>query len=209
MTEVMKVVKTKTFTYVLPMMGMKYAHINLKFNLVNAYLRDESYPQYNNHLFLLYKFSGNTAFVKFEETLTKIPEFVHKYDVDKYHFMVVYNIIEERQADFQLFLKSRYSQLSKDTKKDIIKYHSLYIEHPVIDVLMKTERGYQNLESELNRDLPDKNHVFVPRGNEVSSLLNLALETYTKGLEIQPAIKPPDEWKLIVNNKGETELNKK
>ena len=57
----------KSYTYVLPMLSTEITLV--KEGLVNTFIGDQEYPQYDNHIFLLYKFNGSKEFLEYEDFL--------------------------------------------------------------------------------------------------------------------------------------------
>ena len=110
--------KTKTFTYLLPCLGL--ITNRFKNQIVNAFIGDDEYPNLDNHLFVLYEFSGNVEFLDFEEELEEFPIYECTYDPLSKYVMKVFKIPEDSKEDFQHFKKSKYSHLSKILKTKIM-----------------------------------------------------------------------------------------
>lgn len=167
--------KTKSFTYMLPMLGL--ALTEFKSNIVNAFIGDEDYPELDNHIFVLYEFQGSTAFVAYENYLEQHPLFVRSYDPEKKYVMKVFRITESMQADYDTLKRSKYSEVSMVLKTKIIAFHGLPPEHPISDVLFKREAAFLRLEAELNK-YDNTSRVHVDRHLEASGLLDLSRELY-------------------------------
>ena len=178
--------KTKSFTYILPMLGMSVSEY--KGNIVNAFIGDEDYPDLDNHIFVLYKFEGSTEFVKFEANMEKNPLFVHSYDPEKTFVMKVFNVPESAKEDFELLKAGKFSKISMSLKTRIIAFHGLPPEHPITDVLFKREAAFLRLEAELNKyDVVSK--VTIDRNLEASGLLDLSREIYNSKYKTEDPIK--------------------
>ena len=73
-----RLMRNKSFTYILPMLSL-YFDIKRE-NLINTFLYSEDKPKLKNHLFLLYKFSGQQAFLQYEDYLENEELFELGYD---------------------------------------------------------------------------------------------------------------------------------
>jgi len=168
--------KTKAYTYMMPLLGIKLEPF--KENIVNAFFGDEDYPEYNNHIFILYKFSGTTEFLKFEDNLeNEEPLMVKSYDPDREYVMKVFKILKRFEDDYKLLKESKYSQISMELKTRIIAFHNLPQEHPIIDVIFKREAAFQRLENDLNK-YDNVSKITVDRNLEASGLLDFSREIY-------------------------------
>lgn len=121
----MSIIINKSFTYIYPMVK---DIVNYENNLLNCYIKDLNKPEYNNHIFLRYKFDGsiNGLYSKFEEKIKDCELLETFYDVpieEGHSIMFVFKIPEGSQADYDNFIKSKYSKLSDNYKKEIIGYH--------------------------------------------------------------------------------------
>lgn len=167
--------KTKTFTYLLPMLGTTL--VGNRQNVVNVFLGDNDYPELTNHIFVLYRFQGNSDFLAFEDKLEKESLFVKSYDPDRKHVMKVFRVPNGFQEDYDTFKKSQYSKLSRDLKTRIMAFHNLPPEHPAVDVLFKREAAFLRLEASLNNH-PGISPVYIDRKQEASGLLDMSREVY-------------------------------
>ena len=172
---------TKSYTYVLPML---HPYVNIrKDRLVNAFIGDEDYPEYDNHIFLLYKFSGSKAFLTYEGELEGHELFVKSYDPDKSHVMFVFKVPSFYKNDYGLYKKGKYSEMAYDYKVLIFEFHSIYDhEHKVAKVLFK--------HPDLKEELEDRIDVELPKGAEVSSIPNLGTEIYVSSMKVKNPVEP-------------------
>lgn len=168
--------KTKTFTYLLPCLGL--ITNRFKNQIVNAFIGDDEYPNLDNHLFVLYEFSGSVEFLDFEEELEEFPIYECTYDPLSKYVMKVFKIPEDSKEDFQYFKKSKYSHLSKILKTKIMAFHCIPPEHPILDILYKREAAFKRLEAELNK-YPGVSEIKVDRNLEASGLLDMTREVYS------------------------------
>ena len=164
-----KQMKTKSFTYILPMLS--YFIDVRKRNLVNTYIGAWQYPDLNNHIFLLYKFNGDKKFIEYEDYLENCALFHSKYDPDKTHVMFVLNVPEDYQDIYDLYKEGKYSKFSEDYKIQIFKFHGISDgEHKVAKVLFK--------HPDLREELEERLGVDIPEDQEISSVPDMEIEIY-------------------------------
>lgn len=176
-------IKTKAYTYFLPFISDEA--IDIKRNLVNVFLYDEDRPDLDNHIFLLYKFSADDEFLRFEEEVTWSIHYETQYDCDKYHIMVVFRRPERYKKDIKKLLDGKYSELNDSYKKHIIRFHELPDFSQIVGVLYRKEFAYKNIEKLINKDLPEQHWTFIPREQEASSIFNIKGETYTEAHKVK------------------------
>ena len=175
---------TKSYTYVLPMLS---PYINIKRDqLVNAFIGDKDFPEYDNHIFLLYKFNGSKAFLQYEDYLEHSKLFVKTYDPDKNHVMYIFNVPSFYRNDYNLFRKGKYSEMAYDYKVIIFEFHKIYdSEHKVAKVLFKHQ--------DLKEEIEDRIGAEIPKGNELSSIPDLDTELYKNHMKIKDPLKPEEK----------------
>ncbi len=172
-----KMKKTKSYSYILPMLGDRIPGLKRsQSQLQNVFIADENYPFLDNNIFLLYEFSGEMWFLEFEDFAKQSPLHELTEDKDKFHVMMVFKVPEEFKEDFQKFKESKYSQMSDEYKEQVKRFHALHNDHPIVDVLYKKEKAYTLLEEQLN--------VRIPRDQEASSVLNMKDETYNDSMKV-------------------------
>jgi hypothetical protein len=188
--------KTKSFTYIFPMLK---EIIKFRDLVSNVFIGDESYPGLDGNIFVLYKFSGKQEFLAYEENMKTHDLYVTAYDPDESHLMMVLKVPQQHKKDFDLLIESKYSKVSEGYKNRILTFHAISKNHPVADVLYKTEAAFRKLEDELENS--------IPRDQEVSSKLDKAREFYNNTYKIMSVIKPNEEFdnKLLRFNTREGE----
>lgn len=175
---------TKSYTYVLPMLS-PYININ-RDKLINTFIGDEEFPEYDSHIFLLYKFSGSKKFLKYESYLEESDLFVKSYDPDKEHVMYVFKVPSFYKNEYSLYCRGKYSEFSYDFKVAIFEFHSIFDhDHKVAKVLFK--------HPDLREELEDRIDAVLPEGAEVSSLPDLNVEVYQKHMKVINPLKPQEK----------------
>ena len=177
-------VLNKSYTYILPMLAY-YIGITKK-DLVNTFIGDKDYPQYDNNIFLLYKFSGSKKFLLYEDFLKSTELFVDSYDPDDRHVMFVFKVPSFYQSDYNLFKEGKYSEMNYDYKVVIFGFHNILDhEHRVAKVLFK----HQDLREEWEERTGSK----IPKHAEVSSVPDLDREVYNESMKVINPLKPEEK----------------
>lgn len=161
--------KTKSFTYILPLMAY-FMDIRRR-NLVNTFIGCKNYPELDNHVFLLFKFHGTKDYILYEESLEENELFHSKFDPDKTHVMFVFHVPEDYQSIYDHFKSGRYSEFPEDYKIQIFKFHNIIsADHKVAQVLFKHPDLREEVEEKIGEELPEN--------AEVSSIPDMNLEMY-------------------------------
>ena len=174
--------KTKSFTYVLPMLSNILA---FKDQIANVYLADEAYPDLKG-IFVLYKFSGSPKYLEYEDKIQSNPLFKKMYEPDTKHTMMVFDAPPTSKLDFFRFKSSLYSQMSDPYKKRILAYHGVGKEHILYHILYKTEEAFEVLEQQVGQS--------VPRQNQATSIVNMEKETYREEFNHKPIVSPNKDF---------------
>jgi hypothetical protein len=173
----------KSYTYVLPMLSTEIALV--KQGLVNTFIGDTDYPKYDNHIFLLYKFSGSKEFLEYEDFLTNTHLFVDKYDPDDSHVMFVFDVPAFYQTDYEMFKEGKYSEMNRDYKVIIFAFHDIMdYEHRVAKVLFK--------HPDLREEWEERTGTDIPESMEVSSVPDLEREVYNDSMKVVDPVKPQE-----------------
>ena len=158
----------------------------IKVQLVNTFIGSEEYDGYDNHIFLLYRYTGNPRFIEYEDYLEHTSLFVAKYDPDKYHVMFIFNVPSAYQEVYDLFKKGKYSKFPQLYKIRILDFHNINSEeHKVAKVLYR--------HPDLREDLEERLNVNLPKDSEVSSVPNLDIEIYFDSMKIKDPLVPPEK----------------
>lgn len=169
-------VDNKSYKYILPMLGDDIGNF---INLLGCFIGDFDYPEYNNHIFLLFKHVETQGYKDFEKRLTKHPMYKHWYKVKDDEYVYVFDVPREYQTDYDLFMRSKYSKLSETYKRQIIKFHHFQkygYGAPTIKILYRDPQLYEDKEAEINKDLPEREWTIIPRDQEIGEILHLEEE---------------------------------
>ena len=186
--ELPRVKYNRSYTYLSPMLSDEA--LGIKYMLRNAFIADEDYPEFNYHIFLLYQFSGDITFSRFEKEVEYGKHFVKSYDVDKYQVMKVFSVPDKYKKEYDLFMDSKYSKFSESYKNKILEFHNLpkedvvqnevlVTESYIADVLWKRERAFQKLEDLIG--------CKIPRNQEASGKWEIDREIFNSSMKIKDA----------------------
>lgn len=115
---------TKASTWILPMLRLtNETRTSMKFNsyFVNCYI-GTSDVGYMEEICLVYRFSGDTEYKLFEDSLINHELFSRTVDLDHHHTMYIFNIPVEFKKDFYKFIEGRYSEFSQPYKNKILNF---------------------------------------------------------------------------------------
>lgn len=182
--------RNKSYIFLPPMLELDPVFMQLHL-LLNTYLINEDLPNIKNSLFLHYEYQDlEGSFARLENNLKGSPHFRGSYDPDKYTTMFYFHIPEIFYMDYLIFLNSKYSQLSEEVKKKILKFYSLGRNSQVYKVLYRDEQRRRELEEELD--------VILPEDAEIASAVDFTKETYTQAHKIISITKSNKElWELL------------
>lgn len=161
--------KTKAYTYVLPLL-CRELDLKKMLSLINVYIRHESYPELNNHIFCLYEWNSNRIHTSFEQELMNSPLCVKHEDVSSKHYMMCFKVNDNMQHNYDQFIKGKYSKMTQEYKNYLIDFFSLSKDHAVTMVLNKDRRLKQRYEEFLGTKLGDD--------AELSSVIDIERETF-------------------------------
>lgn len=159
---------TDSSIFVLPFMGMNRKLMLWDSLFVNAFMATQEEPEC---IALLYRFSGEPIFTKFESALCSFRNFKRRIDPDPYHVLFVFDIPEEAKPSYISFKEGRYSQIDDDWKLRILEFHGFDFDGHTGKILFRDPRLRQEIEERLDVELP----TFA----ELHSKPNLQSETFS------------------------------
>ncbi len=158
--------RTKSSIFILPMLsGNKHLFL-YDTHLVNAFIK---YNNIEDHLILLYRWSPDPLFAKFDLALRKFPTFIKAFDPDPQHIVFIFSIPKEQLENFELFKQGKYSELEDNFKLKILDFHKMGVDSTLSKILFKSYERKMELEKKLDAELPED--------SELLSIINLKTET--------------------------------
>ena len=159
--------RTKSSNFIMPMLsGNKELYFWDRL-FVNAFIKT---PEDNDCIALLYRWSSNPLYIKFEKALSQFKNFRRRYDPSPDYVMFVFDIPKKHVRNYNRFLKGKYSKFSKDYKLDILEFHDADIEDELGQILFLSNTRRIALEKKLGEILPEN--------SELLSIIDINKETY-------------------------------
>lgn len=185
--EKLKSLANKTFPYLFPLVVNKKDKITdfkndelfPHSNFINTFRYCEKYPEYNSHIFLIYKFSPKPQFELFLNKLKNNSNFMFQDDLDKYTIMLVYKVPKEFEHILNLFDLGKYSKFDNKAKLRILDFFSAKEDdkfNPAGVIYQKSWR---------KKDIEESIGMQLPPNAELSSIPDLNKETYFNKYIIQ------------------------
>tara|TARA_R110000822_G_scaffold101204_1_gene227398 strand:+ start:850 stop:1596 length:747 start_codon:yes stop_codon:yes gene_type:complete len=151
--------RTKSTLFVLPMLGGErklYFYDNL---LINCFI---GIPDHEGCIALLYRWSGDPLFHKFERVLKEFSNYVTDYVVDKHSqlIMFVFDVPKKHIKNYKKFLTGKYSELTPEYKENMLKFHGLDITSQLGQIIFKSKKRKSKLENTLKVKLDNDAELF-------------------------------------------------
>ena len=159
--------RTKSSTFIMPMLGGERRLFFWSRLFLNCFIKTEN-DKYC--IALLYRWSEDPLFVKFENALRTFKDFKKVYDPSDDTILFVFNIPSAFKKDFKHFMNGRYSKLSPRYKIDILKFHNQPIDSEIGQVLYKDPDRRIKMENRLG--------VIFEDDAELLSIININEETF-------------------------------
>jgi hypothetical protein len=159
---------TKASMFVMPMMSGNRRLYMFDTLFVNCFI---GVREHENKIALLYRFSGDTTFLRFEQALSKFPGFIDTFDPSPHFVMFVFNIPDKHMDNYVHFLNGEYSQFSPEYKESVLDFHGFGPEGELGQIMFKSTARRLKLEKQLDvfidedaelYSIPDENEIFNP-----------------------------------------------
>tara|TARA_R110002020_G_scaffold40790_1_gene120400 strand:+ start:376 stop:1119 length:744 start_codon:yes stop_codon:yes gene_type:complete len=154
--------RTKSSIFILPMLSGNRNLFLYDANLINAFI---GYETIEDHIVLLYRWSQDPLFAKFDLALKKFTTFVRSFDADPQHVVYIFSIPEAHEMNFKYFKEGKYSKLEDKFKLKILEFHNMGVDSSLSKILFRSEERKQELEEKLNAEIPEN--------SELLSIINL------------------------------------
>lgn len=159
--------RTKSSIFLLPMLGGNRRLYFWNKLFLNCFIATE---EEDNCIALLYRWSSDPIFLKFEKALSKFKSFKRRYDPTSNCVMFVFNVPKPQVRNYKKFLRGQYSRLSSTYKIHLLEFHDKDMADTIGQVLFKTDKRRRSLENKLNVSLPEE--------SELLSIIEIKDETY-------------------------------
>tara|TARA_R100001198_G_C5226101_1_gene206675 strand:+ start:68 stop:778 length:711 start_codon:yes stop_codon:yes gene_type:complete len=157
---------TKSSMFVMPMMTGNRRLYMFDTLFVNCFI---GIKDYENKIVLLYRFSGDTVFLRFEQALQKFPGFVDTFDPSPHFVAFVFNVPDKHLDNYVHFLNGRYSEFSPEYKEAVLDFHGFTVDGELGQIMFKSASRRQRMENQLEvaidedaelYSIPDETEVF-------------------------------------------------
>jgi hypothetical protein len=159
---------TSSSTFALPFLGANRKYMLWDSLFVNAFI---STPEHEECIALLYRFSGEELFTKFESAMCAMPTFIKFEDVDKHHVLFTFDVPSSAKSSYARFRNGQYSKIDDIWKLLILDYHGFDSNGQTAQILYKSPELRKELEERLDTDLGD---------SEVHSIPDMTYERFNK-----------------------------
>jgi len=159
--------KTKSSTFIMPMLGGSRKLFFWKRLFLNCFIHTK---EDTNCIALLYRWSPDPLFLKFEQAISQFRDFKKIYEPTDNTIMFVFNVPKDFQKDFKYFIKGKYSKLSSQYKIDILRFHNQSVEDEIGQILYKDPSRREKMENRLDAIFEDD--------TELLSIINIENETF-------------------------------
>ena len=164
---------TKSSLFLLPMLGGTRRLFMYNKLFVNAFIAAE---QHEDCIALLYRFSGDTIFLKFEQALKKFNSFRDTFDPSPYFVMFIFDVPDTYRKEYDLYMDGKYSKFSPEFKSRIMEFHGFNIHGEMAQILFQDEKRRLRLQEELDAE--------IEPGSELLSIIDVKEETFNPKIYI-------------------------
>lgn len=145
--------------FITPLLGFKKSELFWESNFVNSFLSTDSQDEC---IALLYRFSANVDFVKFEAWIKSQPAFSAARDIDSYHVLYEFNVPGVAMNTYKLIRAGRYSEIDDVWKLIILSFHGFSSDGKTGQILYKSESLKQELELKFDIEIGDAELHSIP-----------------------------------------------
>ena len=162
--------KTKSTLLIMPMLGSSKKLFFYNNFLVNCFVGTKEEGE--GSIVLLYRWSKDPRFLKFEAALKQFRNFIEFKDMSKDFILFKFKVPTKYKKDYKTFIDGKYSKLSNQYKNQILKFNDADIDSQIAQILYLGERRKSRLEHSLGITLdPDA---------ELFSVIDRDLELFDK-----------------------------
>ena len=159
--------RTKSSLFLLPMFGGSRNLFMWNQLFMNCFLLVENGEHY---IQLLYRFSGDPLFLKFEQALSKFKSFERKEDPNDGFVLFTFRIPDRHSKNFEKFMNGEYSKFSKLYKMTLLEFHNFDVDDLIGQVIFRSDTRRKALEEKLG--------CVLPEDSELLSIVDLEQEKF-------------------------------
>tara|TARA_R100000742_G_C4242598_1_gene62037 strand:- start:8 stop:772 length:765 start_codon:yes stop_codon:yes gene_type:complete len=150
--------RNKISFYILPMLAERRNMFFWDTLLMNAFV---GYADVRDVICVLFRFSGDPLFLKFEQAVTQFSNYKGKVDVDSYHVMFVFDVPSQHKRSWNKLKLGKYSELSRKYKERILDFHGMTKHSSIGQVLYKSAKRRKYLEDLLNAPIDENSELLT------------------------------------------------
>jgi len=150
---------TNSSIFALPLLGGNRTLMLWDSLFVNAFI---STKEYDRCIALLYRYSADNLFIKFESALCAFRTFIKQIEPDEYHTLFIFDIPEEAELSYNMFRQGKYSEIDGLWKLKILDYHGFTTQGKTGKILYKDYSLKKQLESKFDVELGENELHSIP-----------------------------------------------
>jgi len=151
--------RNKSSTFILPMLGGERRLFFWNRLFMNAFVGIEDK---RDCIVLLYKFSADPLFLKFEKAIKTFKSFSEKVDIDPYHVLFIFDIPKNHVKNYNKLKKGKYSEMTEEYKLHLLDFHNLGISGQIGQVLWKSSKRRRAMEKILESPINTESELLTP-----------------------------------------------
>lgn len=172
--ELMVAKLNNTSLFALPFLGGNRKLYMWDSLFINAFIET---PNHTDCIAILFRFSGESLFLKFESALCSFRNFRARIEPDPYHVLFVFDVPSGCKASYEHYVNGRYSEIDDIWKLKILEFHGFDIDGQTGKILFQSESLRRKLEERLDvvlppdselHDRPDERDIYDPEYYKVT-----------------------------------------
>jgi hypothetical protein len=148
--------RTKCSLFLLPMLGGSRRSFFYNHQLLNVFL---GWGDMIDKIVLLYRWSGDPLFAKFEQKLKQYKNFEESHDPSAHHVVFVFSVPVRHKENYKNLKAGKYSKMDDDYKFDLLEFHDMHEGQALGQILFRSEERRINLECKLDADIDKQSEL--------------------------------------------------
>ena len=149
--------QTKSNIFILPMLSGERKLFFYDSHLINTFI---GLQDHEGCIALLYRWSGDPLFLKFENALKQFRNYIDSQDIANDLILFIFDIPNKHTNNYKNFIEGKYSEFTPIYKTQLLKFHGMNIDSQIGQILFRSEKRKKRLEHTLGTDLKDNAELF-------------------------------------------------
>lgn len=149
--------QTKSSLFALPMLGGERKLFFYNNLLVNAFI---GLPDHEGCIALLYRWSGDPLFLKFEKAIEQFRNYIGTQDISNEFVMFIFDVPTKHIDNYKKFITGKYSEFNETYKAKILQFHGMNVDGQIGQILHKSEKRKKRLEHMLGMSLDESAELY-------------------------------------------------